>query len=389
MTPFRKTCSVSTLMLLLLLCCWQSSQAAAPANDNFENAIPLSGISINTSASNVDATMERGEPYHGDGFAGASVWWTWVAPSNGFAVVSTAGSITTARFEMDTLLGIYTGTSVSQLRPIASNDDDDENESYNSRVSFPITQGTTYHIAVGAWRFQGDIPEQGVIQLSIAYQEKLTRKTAARWTITDLKGVPMKSEDLANKVVLLNFWATWCGPCIAEIPDLIALQNKYREQGLIVVGVSIDEAISGKHPTSLVQSFANRHSITYPIGMSDPGSTIVRDYGGISAIPTTFVIGRDNTIRTKAVGARDLAYFESQVRAPLFEDTRIDIVRNGNDLKLVWPAPPGAFRIEYNEGSFAPSWQVLNGIVEAEPGGKSALRLETSPKQRFYRLRMD
>lgn len=367
----------------------QASAQTPPPNDRFQESVLLHGTNVNGSANNTGATLEAGEPRNTEGLGGASLWWKWIAPSNGFAVVSTAGSISTDRFELDTLVAVYTGSALNQLRLVASNDDDEENESYNSRVVFPVSQGVTYSIAVSTWLDLQDEPQRGTVRLQIQYQEKLVRKQAPAWVITDLKGAPMKSQDLAGKVVLLNFWATWCGPCIAEIPDLIELQNQYGAQGLVIVGVSVDNPVGGAAPASLVRSFVNEHRISYAVGMSEPASSIVSDYGGISAIPTTFLIDRENSIRSKTVGARNKAYFESLVRGPLYEGTRLEIVRNGDELKLVWPAPPGLFKVEFTEGTFGPSWKTLNGFVENESGGKSALRLDVQPSTRYYRLRLD
>src|SRR2546427_238498 len=91
--------------------------SAAPANDNFGSAIPLSGLVVTTTGSNVGASKERSEPSHGGNSGGASVWWTWTSPDNGLATVDTFGS------SFDTLLGVYVGTAVNQLTTIAGDDD--------------------------------------------------------------------------------------------------------------------------------------------------------------------------------------------------------------------------------------------------------------------------
>ena len=84
------------------------------------------------------------------------------------------------------------------------------------------------------------------------------------FTLTDLEGRTLSSADWKGKVVLVNFWATWCPPCLAEIPDLIALQNKYRDR-LVVVGISEDEI-----SPDLVKRFATDRKINYPIAMTNP-----------------------------------------------------------------------------------------------------------------------
>ncbi len=122
----------------------------APANDNFANAITLTGFPTATTGSNTGATRQPGEPQHtdiADPFAGRqSVWWNWTAASTGQVQITTAGS------NYDTLLGVYTGTSVSSLTKIAANDGHPEDDYQISKVTFTAIVGTTYRIAVDGWR---------------------------------------------------------------------------------------------------------------------------------------------------------------------------------------------------------------------------------------------
>ena len=114
------------------------------------------------------------------------------------------------------------------------------------------------------------------------------------FTLTDLNGRQLSSADWKGKVVLVNFWATWCPPCLAEIPDLIALQNKYRDQ-LVVVGVSEDEI-----SPDVVKQFADDKKINYPIAMTTPA--LAERFTGIVALPTTFILDPDGRIAYKRVG---------------------------------------------------------------------------------------
>ncbi len=118
-----------------------------PGNDNFANAttITLSGNSAQLSGTSVGATKEPGEPGHANEPGGHSVWWNWTATSNGTVTVDTAGS------NFDTLLGVYTGTLVSALTTVASNDDVDPGVIRTSALTFAATSGTTYYIAVDGW----------------------------------------------------------------------------------------------------------------------------------------------------------------------------------------------------------------------------------------------
>ena len=120
------------------------SSPPPPANDDFENALPLAAVSVEVHGSNVQATKQTGEPNHGDA-GGASVWWSWTAPFDGLVEVNTEGS------DYDTTLGVHTGSSVDAVTTIATNDDIDLGVVLQSRVQFTATQGQTYQIAVDGW----------------------------------------------------------------------------------------------------------------------------------------------------------------------------------------------------------------------------------------------
>jgi len=130
-----------------------------PANDFFTNSATLVTTSnITVLATNFLATKEPGEPKH-DGIAGGhSVWWNWIAPSNGTVIIDTSGST------FDTLLAVYTGTSVSNLTQVAADDNDDSRGVLTSRVKFLVTAGTQYQIAV-----DGKNGATGVVQLNLAF----------------------------------------------------------------------------------------------------------------------------------------------------------------------------------------------------------------------------
>jgi len=127
------------------------------------------------------------------------------------------------------------------------------------------------------------------------------------FTVTDLDGRTLSSADWKGKVVLVNFWATWCPPCLAEIPDLIALQNKYRDR-LVVVGVSEDEI-----STDQVKRFAADRKINYPIVMTNP--ELQKRFTGITALPTTFVLDPDGQIAYKRIGILHPQQTEGVTRA--------------------------------------------------------------------------
>jgi len=127
--------------------------------------------------------------------------------------------------------------------------------------------------------------------------------------VTDLDGKPVSTAQLRGKVVIVNFWATWCPPCRAEIPDLIALQNKYKD-GLQVIGVSVDDDASPED----VKAFATKFGMNYPIVM---GSSIAKEYGGIPALPTSFVVSKEGRVVQKHMGMLKPSEIETEVRALL------------------------------------------------------------------------
>ncbi len=133
------------------------------------------------------------------------------------------------------------------------------------------------------------------------------RPPAPAWELKDLDGKTVKMADYKGKVVILDFWATWCPPCKKEIPGFINLQKKYGDKGLVVVGVSLDEG-----GPAVVKPFAQKMGINYPLVMGDQKTAAA--FGGIEAIPTTFVIDRDGNVVTGHQGYADEATFESEIK---------------------------------------------------------------------------
>lgn len=125
--------------------------------------------------------------------------------------------------------------------------------------------------------------------------------------LTDVKtGLEIDQSAWRGKVVLLNFWATWCGPCRMEIPDLIKLQDQYRDK-LVVVGLSIDEG-----PADAVKAFAAAEKINYPVAIVD--DKFQNLFGGIRSVPSTFVVGPDGTMVQRHIGLLNADKTEQEVR---------------------------------------------------------------------------
>ncbi len=118
---------------------------------------------------------------------------------------------------------------------------------------------------------------------------------APAYTLVTLAGDTVRSSDLEGKVVVLNFWATWCGPCRLEMPSLQRLHERRAEDGVVVLGLATD--VGGEAP---IRSFLRERGITYPVGRATWEQR--RAFGGIPGIPTTFIVDRSGVVRHKVVG---------------------------------------------------------------------------------------
>lgn len=126
-----------------------------------------------------------------------------------------------------------------------------------------------------------------------------TAGMAPDFVLKDIEGKDIQLSRFKGKMVVLEFWATWCPPCKATIPELIAMQEKYAGKGLVVLGISIDE---GGDLASKLSAFSKANKINYPILLGD--EEISRAYG-VMSIPATFLIGKDNKIITAYKGYVD------------------------------------------------------------------------------------
>ena len=132
---------------------------------------------------------------------------------------------------------------------------------------------------------------------------------APAFSLTDITGRPLKLSDHQGEVVLLDFWATWCGPCRLEIPGFIELQKRYGTQGFTMIGISMDDS-----PEPVV-GFYRELQMNYPVAVGN--DRLGELYGGMPGLPTTFVIGRDGRIYAKHEGAYDPSVFEAEIKVLL------------------------------------------------------------------------
>jgi cytochrome c biogenesis protein CcmG/thiol:disulfide interchange protein DsbE len=137
----------------------------------------------------------------------------------------------------------------------------------------------------------------------------VTHPLAPDFSLTDLSGHSLRLSGYRGKVVLLNFWATWCAPCRSEIRHFVDLQNKYDKEGFEIIGISLDD-----DPT-LVRAFDQQLRMNYPVAIGD--AKLAEQYGGALGLPVSFLIGRDGRIYAKYVGEADISLIEQEVKSLL------------------------------------------------------------------------
>lgn len=137
---------------------------------------------------------------------------------------------------------------------------------------------------------------------------------ATDFEVTLLNGETFRLSDQKGKVVLMNIWATWCPPCREETPELVDLYEKYKDEGYVTLGVSIDE-----QGESVVRPFMKKYEVTYPMYIDTDG-TVVDKYSPEMGIPTTYIIGREGNLRYFAVGAVTKKELEPRIKKLLAEE---------------------------------------------------------------------
>jgi peroxiredoxin len=138
---------------------------------------------------------------------------------------------------------------------------------------------------------------------------------APDFVLTDLQGKSVKLSDLRGKAVVLNFWATWCPPCKAEIPWFVEMQKRYGSQGLQVVGVSMDDGDQKD-----VEKFVAENSVNYPILLGK--EKVAEEYGGIDYLPTTFYIDRSGVVMDRIFGQPERDEIEKNVKRAIASKPR-------------------------------------------------------------------
>jgi len=133
-----------------------------------------------------------------------------------------------------------------------------------------------------------------------------TGNLAPDFTVTDIDGRKLSLADYQGKVVLLNFWATWCAPCRTEIPHFVEMQNKFGPDGFQVIGISMDD------DAKPVREFAQQYKLNFPVAVGD--DKLAERFGGVLGLPVNFIIDREGRIYSRHLGATDVSVFDQEVK---------------------------------------------------------------------------
>jgi thiol-disulfide isomerase/thioredoxin len=130
------------------------------------------------------------------------------------------------------------------------------------------------------------------------------------FTLKDMNGADVRLDSFDGKILIVNFWATWCGPCKAEIPDLVALQEKYKDD-LVVLGISVDDT------AEQIKPYAKEYKVNYPMLVGNMREDVQEALGPLVAVPVSVIIDRDGHISRRQTGMATKEQFETEIKALL------------------------------------------------------------------------
>jgi thiol-disulfide isomerase/thioredoxin len=170
-----------------------------------------------------------------------------------------------------------------------------------------LTPWNVVTLAVAVWAAPRLLPHLGAV-----VGVETGGRAAPRYDVTTLDGERLTAESLRGRVVLVNVWATWCGPCRAEMPLLERMYERHRARRFVILGLSVDQAAA-----TAVREFARARGVTYPIAVVGPDGD--RPFGGVRGYPTSFLIDRRGVVRHVVLGPLAPASLEPAVRRLLAE----------------------------------------------------------------------
>ncbi len=164
---------------------------------------------------------------------------------------------------------------------------------------------------------------------TIEAQTPLLNKPAPNFTLQDLSGKEVSLSSYRGKAVLINFWATWCGPCKIETPWLVQLRNKFAPQGFEVLGVSSEgddatpqQKSQWEQDKAAIEQFAKQEKMPYPVLLG--GDSIAQPYGGVDALPTSFYVNRKGVVVAMQIGLTSESDMEANIRKALGDESSAD-----------------------------------------------------------------
>jgi len=172
-----------------------------------------------------------------------------------------------------------------------------------SRRSKPIAIGVALFVAVA-------VPAGGQSGAAAACASD-AKPANLDFTVTDLNGNDVLLSAYRGKVILLDFWATWCAPCKVEIPGFIDLYTTYRPRGLQVLGFAVDD------PVPALKAYANELGMNYPVLVGQGRNDVLEAFGPMMGLPTTLLIGRDGRICARHMGFTPKETFEREIKGLL------------------------------------------------------------------------
>ncbi len=140
------------------------------------------------------------------------------------------------------------------------------------------------------------------------------------FTLQDMNGNTVNLADFRGRPLIVNFWATWCGPCKHEIPAFVELVERYKDEGFTVLGISVDD------PPEALLKFAEEYKMNYPVLVGLGHDEMQELYGAHVVVPVSWFVRRDGTVHLKWMGTNSTAWFEEQVRALLLDEPGTDKV---------------------------------------------------------------
>jgi len=351
-----------------------TSSKAAQLSDNFGAATPITG-SIDLLVPNGQATAEPLEPDHADAPPNHSLWAIWIAPSNGTYSITTSNSLRANNLLLDTVLAVYTGTSLTNLSLVANNDDEAPFCCLWSKVFFRAYAGEIFHIAVDVWG-----TDTGNIDLRI----KDNGAPLGPWTAAAVDGSTIVSSTFTNQILLVDFWETTCSACVAELPELVRLYETYRSLGFTIVGLATDT------DPELVGNYLSAHAVPYVMGFSSHTNSNV--FGGVPGNPTKYLVDRDGRIAARFLGGVDPVSDTFPLYASAIDlisrpppDVGLRVTRDAGYLTLSWPATVSGYRLEAASQLAPATWRTIGATFQTN-NGRYVIIFPASSAAQFYRL---